>query len=72
MAQATDINAVRKLGAKQRLEWIERIRATIYDEEPAVDPAMVAEMERRFQWARANPEKCLTQEQFDAKMRSSA
>ncbi len=72
MAQTIDIKAVRNLCAKQRLKLWDAIWESLAEEDPASIPVadeVVAEMERRLEWAREHPDECLTHKQFKAKMR---
>jgi putative addiction module component (TIGR02574 family) len=71
MPATVDINEILRLSVEQRLRLIERIWGTIkQDDQVTVPDATIAEMERRLAWAQKNPDKCMTQEQFKARLQA--
>jgi putative addiction module component (TIGR02574 family) len=44
--------------------------ASIEDADIVLTPEQLAEIERRGKWAEANPDKCLSHEEFEARIRS--
>ena len=72
MASATDTNSLRKLSVEQRLELMDRIWATLVEEDAdlPVDPEVLAEMRRRADELRAHPERGISHEEMMKRLRS--
>jgi putative addiction module component (TIGR02574 family) len=71
MPQTIDIEAIRKLSVEQRLKLLDAIWETLVDDDAdiPVDPAVLAEMRRRGQWARENPDKLISHDEMKARLR---
>lgn len=71
MPTTVDLDQILRLSVEERLRLIERIWRTIKqgDHIPVAETT-IAEMERRLDWAQKNPDKCMTHEQFKAKVRA--
>lgn len=56
---------------EQKLQLIDELWDSL-DSEPEVGltPEQLAEMERRLEWAKANPDGCLTLEEFRKRLRA--
>ncbi|MCC6573474.1 MAG: addiction module protein [Planctomycetes bacterium] len=62
-----------KLTVDERLKLIDLIWQTLLrsEEDLPIAPEILDEMDRRLEWARANPDKCLTHDQFMQKLRGA-
>jgi putative addiction module component (TIGR02574 family) len=70
MAQALDKDALAKLSVSERLRLIELIWSTLEAEsEPALTPSQQAEVDRRIEHWRSNPDSAITHSEFQARIR---
>lgn len=72
MQQSIDQQALRKLSVEERLKLIEAIWDSLAEEDAdlPIDQEVLAEMRRRSQWARDNPDKLISHDEMKARLRS--
>lgn len=72
MPDTINIEAILKLSVEQRLKLLDAIWASLAEDDAdiPVDPAVLAEMRRRSQWARDNPDKLISHDEMKARLRS--
>lgn len=71
MASAIDKKALRTMNTDEKLRLIDELWDSIDDEAGAeLSAEQLAEMQRRLEWAKANPDKCLSHDEFKARIRS--
>ncbi|MBX3459668.1 MAG: addiction module protein [Planctomycetes bacterium] len=71
MSSAIDKAKLAAMTADEKLQLIDELWNSL-DAEPEIGltPDQLAEMERRLAWAQANPDKCLTLEEFRKRLRT--
>lgn len=71
MATTIDKQALRRLSTDEKLRLIDELWDSIGNESGVqLSPEQLAEMQRRLEWAKANPDKCLSLDEFKARIRS--
>jgi putative addiction module component (TIGR02574 family) len=71
MGTSIDEQTLRKLSTDEKLSLIDTLWNSIEGEAALeLTPDQLAEMQQRFEWAKANPDKCLSYEDFKARIRS--
>lgn len=69
MSTTVDIEALMKLSVAEKLKVVDALIDSIMDARHDLTPEQLAEMERRLDWAIANPEKCGTYEEYKTRIR---
>lgn len=72
MSKTIDIERIHELPVAERLRLLDLIWDSLAEDDAdiPVDPAVLAEMRRRSQWARDNPDKLISHDEMKARLRS--
>lgn len=72
MSKTIDIERIHELPVAERLRLLELIWDSLAEDDAdvPVDPAVLAEMRRRSQWARDNPDQLISHDEMKARLRS--
>lgn len=72
MSKTIDIERIHELPVAERLRLLDLIWDSLAEDDAdiPVDPAVLAEMRRRSQWARDNPDKLISHDEMKARLRT--